>query len=122
MKKLLVFISLSIFVGTSALAAEVEMDLSKKENTGKTLYGAASDTANTPLGKTSTGVGVGVLSDASGYAVVSQHMSGTKAYGSSYDSTAIYTTVNDVTIGTAYLSIPTVSDSTDFTDAAWKPM
>ncbi len=59
--------------------------------TGKSLYGAKSGTADTTsplIGKTSTGVAVWCFlrTSGTGYAIVTQHMNGTKAFGTSYDS------------------------------------
>lgn len=126
MKKL-VLSMIFLLAATSAFAAtNLTMDLATANEQGLTVYGAATDaTAATAamIGKTSTGVGVGLLTGTGGYAVTTQHKNGTKAFGSSYDSTAVFTTKDDVTKGTPYLDEPTKSDSSDFTDAnGWKPM
>lgn len=102
MKKIIILTALSLFVASSAFAATgLTLDLTK---TGLTVYGAkASATKNAAgtiaIGKTSTGVAVGLNTAASGYAVQTQHKNGTKAYGSAFDSTSIW--VKDVTAGTA---------------------
>lgn len=91
--------------------------------TGAELHGdtatAALDTAL--IGKTSTGVSVGWKTQVNGYAIVTQHKSGTKAYGSSYDSTALFQTIADGTPGTVILGVPTATDTSDF-DGDWKKM
>ncbi|ABK99271.1 hypothetical protein Ppro_1657 [Pelobacter propionicus DSM 2379] len=71
------------------------------------------------IGKTSTGVSVGLLTSSLGYAVVTQHKNGTKAFGSSYDSTSVFSST--VTEGTALLTVPTAITSADFT-GTWTSM
>ncbi|MDZ4184580.1 MAG: hypothetical protein U1D97_06330, partial [Desulfuromonadales bacterium] len=82
-------------------------------------YGATTGTATASspmIGKNSTGVSIGILCNASGagYALITQHIAGSKVFGSSYDSTSIYS--KDVTtIGTAILAVPTAITTADFT-------
>ena len=103
MKKIAIFTALSLFVATSAFAA-ASLTLAL-DSTGKTLYGVKSGTASSTspsIGKTSTGVGLGMKVDATagaGYALETQHKNGTKAYGSAFDSTSVYS--KDVTAGQA---------------------
>ena len=125
MKKLIILIAFSLFAASSAFASgtiTISTDLSV---TGLSVWGAktgATAVSGTNLiGKTSTGVGLGMFSTANGYAVVTQHKNGTKAYGSSFDSTSIYTT-NVTTVGTA-ITGPTTADSTLFvTGTSWTSM
>jgi hypothetical protein len=104
MRKIVLFISISLFTATSVFAAGSSLTLSLS-TTGLSLYGAKSGTATnaSPLiGKTSTGVGVGIIVDAtagSGYSLMTQHKNGTKVFGSSFDSTSIFS--KEVTAGTA---------------------
>lgn len=94
-------------------------------STGLTLYAASTGTASSStaqIGRCSTGVSVGWTTNVNGYAIVTQHKSGTKAYGSSYDSTAIYQYGAEGTPGTVILSKPTATDTTSFTGTNWKPM
>jgi opacity protein-like surface antigen len=126
MKKIVLFTALLLLLSGAAFSAEIKMDLSAKGNTGLTVYAGPDDTAATgtnatPIGKTSTGVGVGILSDVTGYAAVTQHMNGTKAYGSSFDSTAMYQTIADVPVGTPYVDVPGASDSSEFS-SGWRAM
>ena len=112
MKKIMVCTAVFLFITSSAFAAlTVSMPSTlTKDTTGKTLYAGSS-----VIGKTSTGVGLGVLcvTGGTGYSLVTQHVSGTKAYGSSYDSTSIYS--KDVaTVGTPILAVPTATDTSDF--------
>ncbi len=63
----------------------------------------------------STGVGTGMITSALGYSLVTQHLNGSKAYGSSYDSTSMF--VEDVTtIGTVFLAKPSAIDTASFVD------
>lgn len=105
MKKVIAFTALSLFMASSVFAAE-SVDLSLDSGkTGLTLYGSKTSTvsADSPLiGKTSTGIGLGMILDTTagaGYALKTQHKNGTKVFGSTHDSTSIYS--KDVTAGTA---------------------
>src|SRR5690349_8394570 len=115
MKKIIILTSLLVFAATSVFAG-TSVSIGTFADAGKSLHGAKSGTAdaNSPLiGKTSTGVGLGVLTSANGYASCTQHKNGTKVFGSSFDSTSIY--VKDVaTVGTKELDKPTATDSSDF--------
>ena len=96
-------------------------------NTGSMIYGGndAADAARSDavlLGKMSKGVHFRCNFDATdglGYAAATKHTSGSKAYGTAHDSTAIY--FQD--IGTA--DIPSVTSTTPGNDAfgtAWTTM
>ncbi len=93
-----------------------------KENTGKTLYGSTADAADSTsplIGKTSTGVGLGIATGPVGYALTTQHLSGTKAFGSRHDSTSIFT--KDATaVGTPVGAEITVDF--DFEGDGWKSL
>ena len=121
MKKIILVTTLLLFSGSLAFAAvsvSIPTTLTKA-TTGGTLYAAAEGTASdsTPLiAKNSTGVAVGVFCNlnGTGYSLVTQHMSGTKAYGTSFDSTSMF--AEDVTtIGTALLAVPTAINTSNFT-------
>jgi hypothetical protein len=115
--------SASFAGGTSGATGTIDF-----ANTGQSLTGdAATATADTALiGKCSTGVDMAWNTSANGYALMTQHKSGTKAYGTSYDSTAVYQSVaTDTEPGTpAYNSgALTATDTTDFADdTVWKTM
>jgi hypothetical protein len=104
MKKIVILAAISLFTASSAFAAGTSLTLSLS-STGLSVTGVKTGTAGatSPLiGKTSTGVGVGMLVDATagaGYSLETQHKNGTKAFGSAFDSTSIYS--KDVTAGTA---------------------
>jgi len=73
------------------------------------------------IGKTSTGVGIGLLcvAEGTGYSLVTQHLNGTKAFGSSYDSTSIFA-IDVSNVGAPQLGVPTATDTTNFT--TWTPL
>ena len=126
MKKILMLSAICLFAASSAFAAASLTIETGFDDAGKELVGAAESGGTTSrIGKTSTGVGLGMLVDdtsGAGYAMVTQHKSGTKAFGSSYDSTAIYTTIADGTPGTVILDVPTATDTSDFDGTDWKAM
>jgi hypothetical protein len=103
MKKIIILTTITLLTASSAFAAD-SLTLSLT-TTGLNVWGAKTGTAVSGtglIGKTSTGVGVGMAVDATagaGYSVETQHKNGSKCFGSSFDSTSIY--VKDVTPGTA---------------------
>jgi hypothetical protein len=120
MKKIIIITALFVFASSSAFAAG-DADVVWAD-AGKTLRGAASGVGDTSpaIGKLSTKVGIAWQADEDGYAIITQHQSGVKAYGTSHDSTAIY--VTDVTKGSEQTA-PSTADSTDFvTGTDWKTM
>ena len=126
MKKIIAFVVFSLLAAAQAFAGDsitMTSDLtSTSSKAGLTLYGDKTDaTASTAtlIGKTSTGVSLGIKSGAGGYAAITQHKSGNRAIASSFNSTSIY--YQDVTnVGTAVLTVPTKTDDSDF--ASWKTM
>lgn len=132
MKKILVITAILALVASSCIAADIASGttgtMSLANSTGLQLHGDPTTATNATslIGKASTGVSVAWSTDVNGYAIMTQHKSGTKAYGSSYDSTAIYQTVaTDTEPGTeAYNSGDlTATDTTDFADTAvWKAL
>ena len=132
MKNILILTTILVLAVSNSFAADVAStdagDMSLANSTGLELH--AHSTGNTAsitsplIGKCSTGVGVGWKTDVNGYALITQHKSGTKAYGSSYDSTALYVTVEDGTPGTVILSKPGATDTTDFVSGTidWRKM
>ena len=129
MKKILIFTAILMLAATSSFAATdvTSTDagvMSLAASTGLELHGdATSATKDTALiGKCSTGVGVAWATNVNGYALVTQHKSGTKAYASSYDSTALYQSITDATPGAEVLANPTNTDTTDFSGTNWKKM
>ncbi len=128
MKKILVLTAVFALVASAALASDVSSGATGTMNldnsTGYELHGDDATASKTTalIGKCSTGVGIAWQTDANGYAIMTQHKSGTKAYGSSYDSTALYVTTTDLTPGTEMTNL-TASDTTDFADTTkWKKL
>ncbi|PNU19205.1 hypothetical protein C2E25_13750 [Geothermobacter hydrogeniphilus] len=129
MKKIIVISAVLVFLAPSCFAAvssNATGTLDLANNTGLSLYGdPTTATSSTALiGKTSTGVGVAWNTATGGYALMTQHKSGTKAYGSSYDSTAIYVTTGVADPGTAAYNSGALNgtDTSDFSGTGWKTM
>ncbi len=124
MKKIISLTAISLFLASSSFAATLTLSM---DSTGKSAYGAKTGVTITPgsagtvlLGKTSTGVGIGANSEATGYSLQTQHKNGTKSYGTSYDSTAIY--VKSITKGTADTTGTSNPDSTGLLTSGWTTM
>ena len=81
---------------------------------------SATSPAALDISNLSTNVVIGATYSATGYAIDTYHTSGTKAYGTAYDSTAIYW----LELGTGgTLTAPSSSDSDEaFPAATWKEM
>lgn len=125
MKKILVLTTTLVLAATScfALASGATGTMTLTTDVGLTLHGdrttATATTAS--IGKLSTGVGVAWRTSTAGYTLITQHKSGTKGFGSSYDSTAIYGFTGEKVPGTPALAVPTAIDTTDFV-TGWKAM
>ena len=134
MRKVIIFNILALFAASAAFAANNSgsngIDFTTPL-TGKSLYGCQAGatitvTNNVPgsgtelIGKNSTGVGTGWNTSAIGYAINTQHISGSKAFGTSYDSSAMYQI--SVGAGTATAQ-PATTDSGSFPSASgWTSM
>ena len=125
MKKIIILTAISLFAATSAFAgsaATIPAPTLASDTLGLSVWasttvgGAASGT--NLIGKTSTGVGVQMSTAATGYAVVTQHKNGTKAFGTSFDSTSLFTI--PVTAGTFVTVTLTTNTSAGF--SAWTSM
>lgn len=129
MKTILILTACLVLAASTSFAAGATGDIDFT-NTGLALHGGADDTAaadsdSALIGKCSTGVSVAWNTTTEGYALMTQHKSGTKAYGTSYDSTSLFQTTTDVKPGdTAYNSgALDNTDTSDFTSAnGWKSM
>ena len=125
MKKIFVLSAALVFVASNCFALDsgATGTMTLTDDVGLELHADADTaTADTALiGKLSTGVGVGWKTETGGYALVTQHKNGTKAYGTSYDSTAIYQYKGEVSPGSPALAVPTATDTSDFT-SDFKPM
>ena len=122
MKKIVMLIALFTFGVAGSASAGALASGSVTTTDGLSIYGglnagvAAGATA-VLVGKTSKGVKAGVNYTSTGYAINTKHNSGSKAFGTAHDSTAIYTT--ELAVGAA-LSAPSAADNTSF--ASWTPM
>ena len=124
MKKILFFAVFALSVASAAFASDA-LTLSL-DTTGLTVYASktsATAVATDPLvAKTSTGVAVGMKTSADGYAAVTQHKSGSKGFGSSHDSTSIYSIPVTVTSGAnVAITGPTAIGTALFT-GSWTAM
>jgi hypothetical protein len=123
MKKIIILNILALFIASTTFALD-EFDVNFADG-GKTLYGslttATKDTAGTlAIGKLSNRVGLAIQCNTDGYAIITQHEGGVKAYGTSHDSTAIF--VRDVTKGDEQ-GAPSEANSKDFvTGEDWKSL
>lgn len=105
MKKIIVMtVALLMLAGTS-FAAQLA---ASSADAGKTL--AATAPASLDISKLSTGVYAGASYSATGYSIATYHKNGTKAYGTSYDATALYW--NELGAG-GTLTAPTSSAAAD---------
>lgn len=109
MKKAFALIALLTFVSSTAFAVEI---VPADNNAGKTVSCTADGKV---IGKLSASVKLGANFDTTGYAITTQHMKGTKTFGTSHDSTAIY--ANESLVTTA----PGASDSSAF-GSGWTAM
>jgi hypothetical protein len=114
MKRIIIsFAILFAFAGTSFAGSITPAST----DAGKRLFGSKASTAaatDTLIGKLSTGVYAGVNSGAGGYAIFTMHKSGTKSYGTSFDSTNIYW------IEALQSAAPTATDTSIF--SGWTSM
>lgn len=95
---------------------------STASTSGKSFFGGlsatvAAGTTSVLIGKLSNGVNASVAYTVAGYAMAAKHISGTFAFGTSFDSTAIYKTELTVTTACPTLTAP---DTTGF--ATWTAM
>lgn len=109
MKKIALLAALIMLVSATAHAATA-VAVKPEFTTGKMGVSVTSADSK-PIGKLSASVSMGYKGDATGYAIDTQHQKGTKAFGTSHDSTAIYST--DVATGTAAGDLGS-SNSTSF--------
>jgi hypothetical protein len=125
MKKILMLAAIFALVTTSCFAADVASDPTGDmvfTATGLQLHGAAGTASNATaiIGKCSTGVGVGWVTEDDGYALITQHENGTKAYGSSYDSTSLYSII--AVKGTVKDAAPANITTATFVGTGWTAM
>lgn len=124
MKNIFIFTAFLVMVASSCFAGDIASGATGTmvfTATGNELHASTTGVAATKdtalIGKASTGVSIGWKTQTDGYALVTQHKSGTKAFGSSFDSTSIFQYIKDGTPGTVILGVPTATDTSDFTEA-----
>lgn len=111
--------SQSALGGTNSISMDSDLTSTTASTVGKSLFGGTS-TADTLIGKCSSGVGIAVNSGSTGYAVATQHKSGSREFGSSFDSTNIF--YQEVTAtGKPMTGSLSASDSSNFM-TSWTSM
>lgn len=112
MKKISLFlavVAVSLCLSSNAFAKSAAAT-GVSDAQGQTLFGATP--ADLDIARASKGVFFAWSTGTNGYAITTYHQSGTKLYGTAYDSTALF--FDDV--GTGYqdsLAAPASSDSAD---------
>ncbi|WP_027714749.1 hypothetical protein [Desulfuromonas sp. TF] len=124
MKKISILAVLFVFIACNVSFAAALASGGTTTTTGLQVFGGvdaddAAGSSSVLLGKMSKGVYFGAAYTTGGYACATKHTSGSKAYGTAHDSTAIY--FQD--IGTAALSTvtPSAASNTAF-GSAWTAM
>lgn len=121
MKKIAALIAIiGIFSSGSAFATALTTGQTVTNDTGPTIYAgataAASTAANAPvIGRLSKGVHIGVAFDTAHYALTTKHLTGTKMYGTAYNSTSIFS--QDATA----IAAPSANDASAFA-TGWTAM
>ena len=118
MKKIIILMVIALSFSTQAYAVTATTATGVGTVGGETLTATAPATLD--IGRASKGCLFGWTTSATGYTVVTYHMQGTKFYGTSYDSTALYF----LDVGTAAtLTAPDSSDSDEaFPTDTWTTM
>ena len=88
MKKLIILLVIALSFSTSAFAVTTTVAAGVSTVGGETLSGTAP--ASLDIARASKGVLFGWNTAATGYSINTYHTSGTKVYGTAYDSTALY--------------------------------
>ena len=117
MKKTLIACFLVILAATSSFGAASSAIV--WTNAGLTVVGGndASVTAPKAIGKLSTGVSMAFTTSTTGYSLITQHKNGVKAFGTSHDSTALYS----LTVVKLATTAAVAADSSAFV-ASWTSM
>lgn len=103
MKKIILFNMVALLVASAAYAAGVSTNATHSisttfANAGLAVVGTGGSATGAAIGKLSTKVELGWLTQQDAYVINTQHQQGTKSYGTSFDSTSIY--VIDTAAGT----------------------
>ena len=114
MKKIILISALFLFVFAGTTMAANLTTGSGEQVFGGVVAADVADPNGVLIGKLSKGVSGTFNFTTTAYAMITKHTSGSKAYGTSYDSTAIYF-LEDFT-----LAVPSAVDSTSF--STWTSM
>ncbi|MSM38207.1 MAG: hypothetical protein GJT30_01095 [Geobacter sp.] len=119
MKRTLIAISLVLAAASTSFAAATANIV--WADAGKNVVGGNDASVTTPkqIGKLSTGVSMAFNTATTGYALITQHKNGVKAFGTSADSTAIYQMPVTKEATTA---APNATTSADFLTGDWTSM
>lgn len=114
MKKIIGLTIVLALLSTSAFAATVIT-----ASTADASIVKATAPATVEIGKCSKGVRIGITYTATAYALMTVHKSGSKYYGTAYDSTAIYVKTPAGDINAAF-AVPAYSTTTGtFDQTGW---
>lgn len=105
------------YAAGTALASKGTLEAGK----GETIHGASATGATSGgaiLGRLSKGVQLGVAYTDAAYSLNTKHLTGSKVYGTSFDSTAIYSKESK---SGDKVSAPTKSDSSEY-GSGWTAM
>ena len=123
MKKIILLALITFFMTSGAYAAG-ELVLSG-QNGGEQLYGTVADDGSgtqTPISRMSNNVYITAQYADTGYALSTYHASGTKAYGTGYDSTSLFWAgIGENCITDGCFTVPSSSVS-DEAFAGWTAM
>jgi hypothetical protein len=131
MKKILVLTAILAFAASNSFAGGASGTTGTIDfaTTGQEVHadltGGTASADTTLIGKCSSGVDVAWFVSDLGYSLMTQNKQGTRAYGTSYDSTQMYQTVAaDANPGTPVYGggSLTAIDTTDFDNAEWKAL
>ena len=107
MKKIIIVSLLVIMAASSSFAGDTAISLSSTSLATSNIV--ANDTNGAAIGRLSSNDGLGWGMTTSGYTILTQHLQGTRSYGTAHDGTAIYWTPE--TKGSAHNGAPTVGVS-----------
>jgi hypothetical protein len=124
MKKIIIASLLVVLGATSSFAAAtsaIVFTVSATGGPGRSVIAGktAATTDLKPIGKLSTGVSLAFNTLTTGYALITQHQNGVKAFGTAHDSTAI--TYETVTKG-ALTGAPSAAGSAGVSGTGWTIM
>ena len=112
MKKIIAITFMFSLLASAAFA----VDVTNAEFTGEPVI-SGTDT----ISVLSNNVGIVIVSNPTAYAAITAHLNGSKQYGSSSESTKLYSSAFEE--GTTELLTPSNSESTDFNvSGTWKPL